>query len=102
MSEPVFKALVSNYVECLEQRVFFDGDIWTVADYELRLNDGKVFCACGYYEKCGIPCSHMIKIIIEIREDIFNYVHERWKITVAKSTSPLRIPRGRPRDSRRQ
>ena len=64
--------------------------------------DHKIVCACGYVEKCGIPCSHLIKIIIETREDVQNYIHERWKVSLKKTKSIYKIPKGRPRDSRRQ
>lgn len=39
-------------------------------------------CTCGYKEKTGIPCCHLHKIINITRDNLLNYIHERWKVTV--------------------
>ena len=102
LSETIFNAFLKNYVDSLPKRIFEEGNTWTVDEYELGIEDNQIKCACRYAEKCGIPCSHLIKVIVTAREDIQNYIHQRWKVSAKKSKSIYRIPKGRPRDSRRQ
>ena len=75
---------------------------WFVNDYELAIRREKIACACGYSEKSGVPCSHLIKVVIETHEDIRNYIHDRWKISQAKKVSRIKVPLGQPKHSRRQ
>ena len=78
----MFNAVLRNYVESLEQRIFQEDEhAWTVDDYELTVSRNRVVCSCGYYQKCGLPCTHLIKTIVMIREDIQNYIHPRWLVS---------------------
>lgn len=94
-------AILKNYIESLPMKSYEDRRIWVVDDYELEIRDEKIYCVCGYLQKCGIPCSHMIKLIFEIHENILNYIHPRWKVQEKKKEAKYIIKRGRPRFSRR-
>jgi hypothetical protein len=65
------------------------------------IKDERLFCACDYLEKSGIPCAHILRLIFDLHEDILNYVNPRWKVEKTPSVSKYVIKRGRPRFSRR-
>ena len=37
-------------------------------------------CSCNYYGKTGIPCSHLLKVLITNRSSLIDTFEERWKI----------------------
>lgn len=89
--------------EYSEMKIYdvFDKDsksIYVVAPHPEYSQDG-VFrwvvwkCSCLYSVKCGMPCSHEIKLLSLNRGSLLDQVHERW-------IEP-RVGPGRPKTSRR-
>jgi hypothetical protein len=76
--ENIYKRFLENYIQSLSLKFIEEGDIWVVDDHEVAIRNEKLFCACGFLEKCGIPCTHLIKLIVELREDPSQYIHKRW------------------------
>jgi hypothetical protein len=36
-------------------------------------------CECGYYERMGLPCEHMIAVIKNVPEMSYvSHIHQRW------------------------
>jgi hypothetical protein len=79
-----------------------EGLDWIVDGQELSMENERIVCTCDYSEKCGIPCSHVIKVIVLIHEDVRNYIHDRWKIDLKNEEDKYEISKGRPRISRRR
>ena len=84
ISVNVFKEIVKNYCDSLPMmyRNVRDDWIFTDGDHKetVSISNGLLSCSCHYLEKTGLPCSHLHKIIEETRDNIINYIHERWKI----------------------
>src|SRR5580698_7863838 len=93
--------IIKNYIESLPMNVNEEGTIWVVDEHELTIMDRRLTCACRYIDKCGIPCSHLVKLIVLLHEDILNYIHKRWQLQVIKDQNKYTIKKGRPRNSRR-
>jgi hypothetical protein len=72
-----------------------------VNDHEIGIARERLSCACGYLEKTGIPCSHSIKLIVDLKEDCLNYIHKRWHLKIAKEAEKYQTHRGRSKKTRR-
>ena len=83
--EAIFMTILKNYIESLSMDLREEENLWVIDDHEVAIRRERLFCACGYSEKCGVPCSHLLKLIFHIHEDILNYVHNRWKIEKTSS-----------------
>ena len=74
------------------------------AIYTLRLEVGGIWaCECGYQERSGLPCSHLLRFLIVKEMPLFSYIHKRWIIAEEKAVNKEKktIRRGRERLSRR-
>ncbi len=80
--ERTFECFLKNYIESLPMKYFEEGDLWVVNDHEIGIRESKLSCACGHLEKTGIPCSHSIKLIVDLKEDCLNYIHKRWHLKI--------------------
>jgi hypothetical protein len=49
------------------------------ATYQCYYGGGGYDCSCGYTEKTGIGCRHMLYICKEKGEDYLTTIHPRWK-----------------------
>ena len=99
--DAIFMTILRNYIDSLSMKVVEEDHLWVVDDYEVAIRQERLFCACGYSVKCGVPYTHIIKLIFQLHEDILNYVHNRWKIEKTEGQPKYVVKRGRPRYSRR-
>lgn len=67
-----------------------------------RANDDDWECDCGFRAKSGLPCEHLLKVLWFTREFTYaKYILPRWIIRAKHEESLPVVPRGRPRNSRR-
>lgn len=77
--EAIFEILLKNYIDSLSMKVSEEGrDVWYVGEHQVGIENDKLVCACAYYDRTGIPCKHQIRAIVELHEDIMNYIDKRW------------------------
>jgi len=59
-------------------------------------------CECQFYEKCGLPCSHLLRLLIIKELPIISHINKRWIVPSAQPPVQSKNPkRGRERKSRR-
>ena len=57
--------------------------------YIVFKEDGLWYCGCQYNEKTGVPCSHLVKVLIYRDEPFELYIHPRWKIRPEQLTNRI-------------
>ena len=73
--ESIFMTILKNYIDSLPMRVRQqDENVWLVDDNLVGVRQKLLFCECGYSIKCGIPCSHVLKLIFLIHEDVLQVI----------------------------
>ncbi len=41
-------------------------------------NNGRLRCQCSGTQKTGLPCNHMIRVLLDEGNDYLSYFHQRW------------------------
>ena len=71
--------------------------------YPVLEEEGRWTCRCGYMEKCGLPCRHIIRVLIFRKGSILEHLPERWKAKRQPESIEVQISkRGRERSSKRR
>ena len=59
-------------------------DFYLLEEKEFRFsiikNVNRWKCSCYFQEKTGVPCKHILKVMIMLRESVFNQIDNYWKI----------------------
>ena len=106
--EVIFKEILKNYCNSLNQFFLNEGDRWVFKEGEqtekVSVEGDKLICSCQYLEKTGIPCAHLHKIIRLTRDNVQDYIVERWRVSPGneeKGTYKIFVKKGRPKLSRK-
>lgn len=104
----IFKEIVKNYCASLPLMYLNEGDSWVFREGEhmekVWIEGNKLTCSCKYREKSGIPCCHLHKIIDISRDNVHDYIHNRWKMTIKtdeQKPNKIQVSKGRPKNSRK-
>ena len=55
-------------------------EAYTEEEAKFKFSENKFECDCGYLEEMGLPCCHLIKVLIQKNYNIYGYISNYWKI----------------------
>ena len=64
----------------IEEKLFMEVVIDHVNEYKLRylLEEDHWICNCKMINRIGLPCPHLMAVVIKYSGDITYYVNSRW------------------------
>ena len=55
-------------------------EAYTEEEAKFKFSENKFECDCGYLEEMGLPCCHLIKVLIQRNYNVYGYISNYWKI----------------------
>lgn len=98
----VCKSVVTKIISQLARSIIYEArhtheEIYEVRtanfDYQIEKVESKWKCSCDYQVKTGIPCSHLLRVLLLEKSRLMPYIHHHWIIKGNNSTPKTQFQR---------